>query len=130
MALLYDSKLLIEELRTKYLENINDSIGERVIGGINAVSNKKKRVGLSENGVDHGKVVSFYLSEEDSMSSFREEEVFDEERSIDIVSQGCDIERSVKRKQRYANESFSVLSEKNASNIGDSDSDDLELCFL
>ncbi|QSL64743.1 hypothetical protein MERGE_002045 [Pneumocystis wakefieldiae] len=130
MALLYDSKWLIEGLRTKYLENINDSIGERVIGSKNALLNKKKRHGFSENAFDHKKIVSFYLSGEDSMSSFEEEEVFDEDKSVDIVSQGCDMERSVKRKQRYANESLSILSEKNASNIGESDSEDLELCFL
>ncbi|EMR11763.1 hypothetical protein PNEG_00195 [Pneumocystis murina B123] len=130
MALLYDSNSLIEGLRTKYLENINDSIGERVIGSKNKVSNKKKRFGSSENVIDHKKIVSFYLSEEDSMSSFKEDEVFDEDKSVDIVSQGYDMERSIKRKQRYANESLSILSEKNASNIGESDSDDLELCFL
>lgn len=130
MSLLYDPKLLIQQLRAKYLENVNESIGERVIGLKNSTFNKKKRFESIESILDHENDISLFVSGKDTFLNNKDIGLQWNDKLSDIFhDRGYDAERSTKCKYDHANVSLSALSAKVISNNDESNSDDSELLF-
>ncbi|KAG4305789.1 hypothetical protein PORY_000699 [Pneumocystis oryctolagi] len=128
MSLLYDSKTLIQQLRAKYLENVKDVVGERVIGFKNSGLNEKKLFESMENIVEYENDMPLFIKEYDSFLSLKDLNITDKCNSGNISHyKKHNTEKLTNSKCLQSNRSLFPLSAKIVSSIDESDSDSSQL---
>ncbi|KAG5513556.1 hypothetical protein PMAC_000988 [Pneumocystis sp. 'macacae'] len=130
MSLLYDSKTLIQQLRTKYLENVNDAVGERVIGPKKMDLNKKNLYESTESIVECENETPLFVKGRDPLLNSKGSEIIENYKLDNAFHyQRNDTEKITKHKYLRADRNFFPLSAKNVSSVEESDSDDSQMLF-
>ncbi|KTW27903.1 uncharacterized protein T551_02870 [Pneumocystis jirovecii RU7] len=128
MSLLYDSKTLIQQLRAKYLETVNDAVGERVIGSKKSYLNKKKLYESVESIVEHENETPLFMKGRDPLLNAKGIGAVENYKlGNTFYYQKSDTEKTTNRKCLQADRNFFPLSAKIVSSIDESDSDDSQV---